>query len=249
MTSEETARFTAAKERIIGKNRERNGIGTLSEKTVHAVLKNYYAPDETQHEIPVEGCVADIFNGKEINEIQTRSFDRMRPKLERFLPLYPVTIVYPIPYCKHVFWIDEETGEISGGRKSPLKGSPYLAFKELYRIKAYLQDPNLTIRLTFLNMEEYKLLNGWSRDKKRGSSRYDRIPVSIEGEMEFTCTQDYVQLIPYDLPEPFTSAQLGKAVHIRKEQAGIVCNILHDLGVIERDGKKGNAYLYRVVEV
>ena len=160
MTSEETARFAAAKERIIGKNRERNGIGTLSEKTVHAVLKNYYAPDETQHEIPVEGCVADIFNGKEIIEIQTRSFDRMRPKLERFLPLYPVTIVYPIPYCKHVFWIDEETGEISGGRKSPLKGSPYLAFKELYRIKAYLQDPNLTIRLTFLNMEEYKLLNG-----------------------------------------------------------------------------------------
>ena len=79
MTSEETARFTAAKERIIGKNRERNGIGTLSEKTVHAVLKNYYAPDETQHEIPVEGCVADIFNGKEIIEIQTRSFDRMRP--------------------------------------------------------------------------------------------------------------------------------------------------------------------------
>ena len=104
--------FAAAKERIIGKNRERNGIGTLSEKTVHAVLKNYYAPDETQHEIPVEGCVADIFNGKEIIEIQTRSFDRMRPKLERFLPLYPVTIVYPIPYCKHVFWIDEETGEI-----------------------------------------------------------------------------------------------------------------------------------------
>lgn len=213
------------------------------------MLKNYYAPDETQHEIPVEGCVADIFNGKEIIEIQTRSFDRMRPKLERFLPLYPVTIVYPIPYCKHVFWIDEETGEISGGRKSPLKGSPYLAFKELYRIKAYLQDPNLTIRLTFLNMEEYKLLNGWSRDKKRGSSRYDRIPISIEQEVEFTCAQDYVQLIPYDLPEPFTSAQLGKAVHIRKEQAGIVCNILHDLGVIERDGKKGNAYLYRVVEV
>ena len=98
-------------------------------------------------------------------------------------------------------------------------------------------------------MEEYKLLNGWSRDKKRGSVRYDRIPVSIEGEMEFTCAQDYVQLIPYDLPEPFTSAQLAKAVQIRKEQAGIVCNILHDLGVMKREGKKGNAYLYRVVEV
>ena len=63
MTSEETARFTAAKERIIGKNRERNGIGTHSEKTVHAVLKNYYAPYETQHENQGEGYVAAIFNG------------------------------------------------------------------------------------------------------------------------------------------------------------------------------------------
>ena len=71
----------------------------------------------------------------------------------------------------------------------------------------------------------------------------------LSREMEFTCAQDYVQLIPYDLPEPFTSAQLAKAVQIRKEQAGIVCNILHDLGVMKREGKKGNAYLYRVVEV
>ena len=36
-------RFEAAKNRVIGINRERQGIGTLSEKTVHAVLKNYYA--------------------------------------------------------------------------------------------------------------------------------------------------------------------------------------------------------------
>ena len=32
-------RFEAAKNRVIGINRERQGIGTLSEKTVHAVLK------------------------------------------------------------------------------------------------------------------------------------------------------------------------------------------------------------------
>ena len=32
----------------------RQGIGTLSEKTVHAVMKNYYAPDTDMHEIPIE---------------------------------------------------------------------------------------------------------------------------------------------------------------------------------------------------
>ena len=38
--------------------------GTL-EKTVHAVLKNYYAPDEDMHEIPIENFVADIFDGRQ----------------------------------------------------------------------------------------------------------------------------------------------------------------------------------------
>ena len=39
-------RFEEAKKKVIGRDRQRLGIGTLSEKTVHAVLKNYYEPDE-----------------------------------------------------------------------------------------------------------------------------------------------------------------------------------------------------------
>ncbi len=246
MTQEEILRFEAAKKKIIGQSRERNGIGTLAEKTVHAVLKNYYAPDEDMHEIPIENCVADIYTGYRILEIQTRSFDRMRAKLERFLPLYPVTVIYPIPHIKTLYWIDKESGEISGGRRSPQKGNPYLAFPELYKIKMYLKDPNLSIRLTFLDMEEYKLLNGWSRDRKKGSERYDRIPVSIYEEIDFTCPQDYLQLVPYELPEPFTAAQFAKCVRIRRGLAGTVLNILRYLDVICLDGKQGQAYLYRV---
>lgn len=118
------ARFEQAKNRVIGIARERSGIGTLSEKTVHAVLKNYYAPDTDMHEIPIENFVADIYTGFEIIEIQTRSFHAMRRKLETFLPLYPVTIVYPIPHIKWLSWIDEETGEASPKRKSPKKEIP-----------------------------------------------------------------------------------------------------------------------------
>ena len=39
----DTERFEQAKNRVIGLNRQRQGIGTLSEKTVHAVLKSDYA--------------------------------------------------------------------------------------------------------------------------------------------------------------------------------------------------------------
>lgn len=181
----DTIRFEQAKEKIIGKDRLRQQIGTLSEKTIHAVVKNYYEPDDEKQEVPIEGMYADIFTGKEIIEIQTRRFDQVRKKLERFLPLYPVTVVLPIPDTKWLIWIDEETGELSQKRKSPKRGSAYEAFKELYKIKPYLKKEGLTIVLLFLDMEEYRLLNGWSRDKKKGSSRYDRIPVRITKEIFF----------------------------------------------------------------
>ncbi|HJC58553.1 MAG TPA: hypothetical protein H9700_14540 [Candidatus Eisenbergiella intestinipullorum] len=241
-------RFLVAKEKIVGKARERNGIGTLSEKTVHAVLKAYYAPDESSHEIPVGGCVADIFTGEEILEIQTRSFDRLREKLDRFLPLYPVTIVYPIPHEKRLIWIDGETGELSSPRKSPLTGNPYMAFRELYRIRKYLLRDGLRLRLVLLDMEEYRLLNGWSRDKKKGSTRFDRIPTRLVEEVCIDCPQDYMQFVPWDLEEPFTFREFAGKAHIRPAQAQLALPILMDTGAVERVGKKGNAWLYRVRE-
>ena len=187
--------FETAKRKIIGVDRQRFGIGTLSEKTVHAILKNYYEPDEDRHEIPIQNYVADIYAEGEIIEIQTRQFDKMRGKLGAFLPLYPVTIVYPIPHEKWIIWIDEESGTLSKRRKSPLKGNPYVIFPELYKIKMFLKDPNLRFRLVFLDMEEYKLLNGWSKDRKKGASRYDRIPTELVREMEITCPQDFLQFV------------------------------------------------------
>ena len=203
-------RFEQAKEKIIGKDRQRIQIGTLSEKTIHAVVKNYYEPDEGKQEIFIEGLYADIFTGSEIIEIQTRSFDQVRKKLDRFLPVYPVTVVLPIPATKWLIWIDEETGELSQRRKSPKKGNEYAAFRELYKIKRYLKEEGLTIVLLFLDMEEYRLLNGWSRDKKKGSTRYDGIPLRIVKEVQFKKPSDYAILLPDSLPEKFTSAEFSK---------------------------------------
>lgn len=239
--------FEAARKKVIGVDRKRSGIGTLSEKTVHAILKNYYEPDEEKQEIPIENYVADIFSDGGIMEIQTRQFNKMRNKLSAFLPLYPVTIVYPIPREKWIIWIDEENGELSRKRKSPAKGNVYLAFIELYKIKMYLKNPNLRVKLVLMDMEEYKLLNGWSRDKKRGSSRYDRIPTDLVEEVDITRIEDYMQFVPYDLEEEFTSKEFAKAAHIPVKLAQTVLNILYDIGTVTRTGKRGREYLYTVL--
>lgn len=241
-------RFKEAKNKIIGVDRQRLGIGTLSEKTVHAIMKNYYEPDEDKQEIPIENYVADIYADGEIIEIQTRQFDKLRNKLNVFLPLYPVTIVYPIPREKWLIWIDEDSGELSEKRKSPKKGNLYMIFPELYKIKMHLLNPNLRLKPVLLDMEEYKLLNGWSKDKKKGSTRYDRIPMQIVEEVEINCIADYMQFVPYELPEEFTVKQFAKAAHITTSLASVTLNILYHVGTVERVGKQGNAYVYCVKE-
>ncbi len=240
--------FEAAKEKIIGVERERLGIGTLSEKTVHAILKLYYEPNTANHEIPVGRYVADIFADGEIIEIQTGQFNRMRDKLEAFLPLYPVTIVYPIPRQKWLIWIDEETGEMTTRRKSPARGNAYLAFLELYKIKMFLKNPNLRLRFDLIDLEEYRLLNGWSKDRKKGSVRYDRIPAALVEEVEINTLKDYMRFIPAELEDDFTSREFAKAAHIRVSLAQTVLNILYEVGIVTRVGKKGNMYLYAIMD-
>ncbi len=79
-------KFPEVREKLLGEERLRASIGTLSEKTTHMILKNYYEPDVDKQEIPIEGYVADIFTGQDIIEIQSAGFGKMRDKLEAFLP-------------------------------------------------------------------------------------------------------------------------------------------------------------------
>ena len=103
-------------------------------------------------------------------------------------------------------------------------------------------------RYAVLDMEEYRLLNGWSRDRKKGSCRYDRIPKELVEEVSVDRPEDYMQFIPYDLTEPFTSADFAKAAHIRRPLAQTVLNILAEVGCVQKTGKQGNNILYTSAE-
>lgn len=241
-------RFEEARNRIIGIERERLGIGTLGEKTLHAILKNFYEPNEEYHEIPIEGYVADIFVKDSIIEIQTGQFQRMREKLKAFLPLYPVTIVYPVAEKRQLRWIDPETGEIQDGRATK-KLNPYQIFPELYKIKPFLKDENLKICIVVLDMEEYKLLNGWGEKKKNHASKYDRVPSRVVKEIRMECPEDYMQFIPIELEGEFTVKEFAKAARCSQEQASVTMNILYEMEVVKRVGKQGNAFVYQVKEI
>lgn len=232
---------------MLGREVRPDGIGSLGEKTVHAVLKQYLEPDARYREVPVAGFVADICRPDGIIEIQSTGFYRLSRKLEAFLPSYPVTIVYPAVSTKHLIWLDPETGELSEARKSPKKNGSYDALKELYSIRRFLTHPSLTIRILLLELEEYKLLNGYGRERKLHASRYDRIPLRIEGEIVLNTARDYAQLIPDGLPEPFTSADWQRATRLSAKMAPRALAVLRDLGMVYVSGTEGKRYLYSTV--
>ena len=240
--------FVNAKDKIIGMAHNNKGIGTLSEKTLHAVLKLYYEPDEDKHEVAMSGYYADIYNDKGIIEIQTRQLNKLRDKLSVFLQDYHVTVVYPLPFNKWLSWVNPDNGEVQGRRKSPRHFTEYDAFYELYKIKSYLKNPNLSINLVLMDMEEYKLLNGWSYDKKRGSTRYDRVPVGIRRIVKFDRIEDYMQLVPADLKEDFTVKDFAMAAGVSVEASRYTLNILNYLEIVKRTGRVKNGYVYNVTE-
>ena len=113
--------FEEAKLRALLHLQDRSGIGTLGERSLHAVLKYWIEPDERRHEVKLPcGLVADIYDGERVVEIQTGSLYQLRGKLDRLLPFTPVTIVVPVVRKKTLVWLDPETGEatpIAAGRR------------------------------------------------------------------------------------------------------------------------------------
>jgi hypothetical protein len=237
--------FSDACNKMIGALSGQNGIGTLKEKTIHSVLKYYYAPNSEYHEIKIGTYVADICVDGEIFEVQTRNFNTMRSKLEYFLDEHDVTIIYPVAHTKWLSWLDMETGEIASRRKSPKTGTIYNIVPELYRIKMFINNPKLHFIISLIDVEETRYLNGWSRDKKRGSSRMDGIPVDIFDEVRIDCFKDYTVFLPETLPDEFTSKDLGKTAKIPQDMAGTLLNVLIETGTVSRVGKVGRSYLYR----
>ena len=148
MVREERLRaFSRARDSVITlQERERHGIGMQSEKTLHAVLKDMEEPDRSRHDIPVDGCIADIFREEDgVIEIQTAHLYLMKKKLTRFLKRGPVRIVHPIPHEKQIILVDPMTGHPVRRTRSPKKGTFYDAFRELFGIRPFLTDPNLTL--------------------------------------------------------------------------------------------------------
>ena len=104
--------------------------------------------------------------------------------------------------------------------------------------------PNFRLCIPLLEVTDYKYLDGYGKQKKLRATRGERIPEVLLGEVICESRWDYLNLLPEDLPEPFTTKTLAKAMRRSQTQAQCAANVLYSMGVLERVGKEKNAYLY-----
>lgn len=237
-------RFYLACRTVAQLQRSRQGIGTLGEKSVHATLKYYLDPDETHHEISVGRLVADVCNEQGFFEIQTRGFWRLKNKLEAFLQIDSVTVVYPVSAKKWILWIDEN-GCAESRRSSSRTPTAASVLPELYSLKSLLSHPKLRICILLLEEEEYRLKDGYGAYKKKRATKFDRFPVDLLGEIWLQAPQDYLQLIPHSLPVEFTAKEYAKAAHLPAAKASAALNVLFEMGAVERVRQEKKTYFYQ----
>lgn len=225
----------------------RSGIGTYSEKRLHIVLKKYMDSETSHHEFPLLGSVADIFDGERITEIQTGSLRPLRDKIAKYIneSEYEVSVVCPIARIKWLYWIDPDSAEMTEKKRSPKKGRASDLIPEIYYLLDFIQSGRLSLHIVMLELEEYRVAGRYKKNRSLGSLRKERMPIDILDEIILRDVCDYALLVPGELGETFTFADYKKAARTSPRKTSYSLKTLQLLGLIEKTGKEGNAYVYK----
>lgn len=238
--------FLAACRAVQAMGRAEQGVGTLGEKTLHAVLKRMIEPDMARHEVKLGRYMADVYNERGVFEVQTRNLHKLKPKLTALLPYYPVTVVVPVVETKWLRTMDPETGEITGTRRSPKRGKAAALLPQLVYLKPLLRDPNLSFLLVRLEGEELRMP---THQRRRPVTPLEFAPTRFLGTVRLGSAADYAALLPPDLPETFTARALAKGLGLPLGQGSAAANVLSHMGVIRQVGRIKSAYLYSIQDI
>lgn len=219
-------------------------IGTLSEKSLHASLKEWVGQPGDEFEVKVDGFFIDVVRGQTLIEIQTRHLYAMKRKLKKLLANgHEIRLLHPIAQEK---WIVRETavGEPISRRKSPKRGKTLDIFKEMVRLTGLIPHPNLSIEVLLTQEEEILRDDGQGSWRRKRWSIHDRLLLNVVQQRPFATLADYVAVIPAGLERPFTNKQLAQALSIRPDLATKISYTLRQMDLLEVIGKQGRSNLY-----
>ena len=143
---------------------------------------------------------------------------------------------------------DFETFKEGKIRKSPLKCNIYDVFEELYGIKDYLTSKNIKVHIFDMDILQINSTKPIKNGRRKPYSRLNKIPLGINDIYTIDRYEDWLQFLPLELGEEFTSKDFSACCNISSYQSSLSLRVMNDIGVVERVGKKGRCYLYNINE-
>ncbi len=237
------------------REKERDGIGLYAEKRLHSVLKRWMYDDFSAHEqkVPKRGgkmsrFVADILTPDgEIIEIQTGELYPLARKIAFYMEEtdLKVTLVHPLIAEKQISWMEPETGELVSRNRSPKHDSVLSGIALLKPFAPYLGDPRFSLLFPFVELDEYRLLDGYGKARKLRSHRYELIPLALRDCVAFCDKTDFLSYFPQELPLQFTAKAFGKHTRLRGYALYDAIAVFEALGALSRIGKEGRSTLFQ----
>ena len=222
-----------------------SSIGTQKESSLHRSLKFRYSGNDGSTETPIGDYVCDAQTSKgEIIEVQTGSFGPLKEKARKLCLRGKVRVIHPITVKKHIELYDA-AGRLLHRRKSPRHGGPWDIFKALVYAPELPLLKNLTIELALIDVAEKRIDDGGGSWRRKGVRIADRFLGAWHQSIILKGPKDYCQFIPFEKNEHFTARCLGEKAGINKALAQKTLYVLAKMGLVERIGKQGKAFVYR----
>jgi len=222
------------------------GIGTLSEKSLHAGLKDWYASPGDQVEVEVDGFIIDIVRDGHLVEIQLRNLASIRRKLTRLLENHSLSLVCPVAHQKWI--VRQRAGSLISRRRSPKRGMVVDIFAELVYIPHLLLHPNLTIEVVLIREEEILEDDGKGSWRRKRWSVYDRRLLEVLDKISLETPEDFIGLLPSGLSMPFTNRELSEELKRTRSLAQKMTYTLMKMDLICVAGKRKKSRLYQLAQ-
>lgn len=221
-------------------------IGEQNESCLHAQIKELYFEDGDKMEEPVDDYIIDIVKKDLLIEVQTQNLGAMRDKLKGLLKNHKVRVIHPIAAEKQIIYedLDESGCKVYSTRKSPKKGTILDVFDELVYIVNILPNPNFEIEVLLINLEELRRRDGKGSRRRHGVSIVDRKFTDILDRRTFATKEDYLEILPSNLPKNFTTKHLSKELDIKMNTSQKIIYCLKKTNLIKQTGKIGNLLVY-----
>lgn len=214
------------------------------ETTLHRQLKEFYCGNAAAREVRVGGYRIDAVVDGRLIEIQQASLGALQNKVRSLLEQHDVIVVKPLAAEKTIVRRPRRGAAALGRRSSPKHETIWHLFLDLVHFVEVFPHPRLTLEVLLTEQEEWRIAKKPRRWRGKDYRVEDRLLVGICARHVLRTAGDLLALLPADLADPFTTAQIARTADIPRWLAQKMAYCLHRIGAIDRCGKQKHAWLY-----